>query len=111
MSQVQEESSREVKLLAATMIERMLDRIEQYGWRQGLNAMLDGPACIVHTAVAVSSDRLFAVHYKTALYRLRRNANCTTLADWNDEPGRTRQDVIDLLARSAMELREEAENE
>lgn len=88
-------TAREVLLKAA-------EHIERYGWLQGARGKTGQPCCAVGAINAVGGcDRSSR---DDAIETLKRNiglARPFAIQNWNDAPGRTKEDVIAALRGAA----------
>lgn len=74
--------------------------IERVGWVQGALRDSTGRVCLVGALYAACS---FAANdpYRAAYNRLMKFSGSGNLAAWNDAPGRTKAEVLELLAEAA----------
>jgi len=85
-------TNREICLKAA-------ERLREVGWRQGGYGGEDGPHCILGACQWAAAWYTNAAAARMVARRAARaavQAPCTTIA-WNDEPGRTMEEVIAVL--------------
>ncbi len=100
--------------MTARTLERAARLIDELGWCQGEQTEPDGGICAA-TAL-MRAAQIEASEYGDVLdiYELSRMAlgfstgdvtvGLFCLASWNDQPGRTRQEVVDRLRGAAREL-------
>ena len=100
--------------LESELLDAAADCIERLGWTQG--RMRDECGVCLWGAIRTASEALneCSVIARFLEYRVvhRLSAMATgylALAAWNDEPDRTKQQVLDLLRKAAKEAREDEE--
>ncbi|MFN0145341.1 MAG: hypothetical protein ACKVT1_02430 [Dehalococcoidia bacterium] len=89
-------------LEAAAALEKGADYIEEHGWRQGEYGMHGGPVCLDGALdITSAGDDIVADRAALAvdgwLYRRR--------FEWNDDPGRTKEQVTEAMRAVAASLR------
>ena len=89
----------------ATIAERAANVIHTYGWTQGeLGSDKDGYCLVGALGVAVFADLMFSTDDLSDTFEaLRQHTDEAGLLVWNDDPARTRQEVLDLLDRIGKE--------
>jgi hypothetical protein len=91
------------------LLRRAAEIIEENGWRQGWKA--DGDTvCVVDALAAAWRPWSPEVGWLLAADRVKDVLGLwvgTALHDWNDEPGRTKQEVLDAFNRAAQQAEEE----
>ena len=92
--------------MIATLLEKMIARIEEVGWIGGPSADLDdGPKCLINTCFNVEGGKLPAL--RNAVYdsvaKFLKLDNHLHLMRWNDAKGRTKEDVLQAL-RGTLEM-------
>lgn len=99
-------------------VEAVIDRIETKGWHQGSffserdpGVPNDLPACLVGSMSDVSARNNFVVDAwnSVVLSIYSRIGNQKSFPRWNDEPGRTKEEVIDMLTEVAKDFRNRGE--
>ncbi len=75
-----------------------VERLKTVGWKQGGGIGAGGECCAVITLDMVQHN------CQAALTVVRTTAEAAVLHRWNDEPGRTVEEVIDLFERSIASL-------
>lgn len=75
------------------------DYIEEHGWCQGVGRNVEGRVCLSYALHSVSPNW----HENNEMYRRLHLATGAedTLFRWNDEPGRTREEVVSACRRAA----------
>lgn len=89
----------------ADVYEKAAEYLEEYGWRQNSGGVHGGPRCLVG---AIDSSLLVITRYP--LFSRACNFVATALEvdcemDWNDDPSRTKDEVINVLHGLANKLR------
>ncbi len=77
-------------------------RIERFGWIQGRSQNAEGACCIVG-AIMAETDTLDSPYLSEVLPMVRRNIGDVRVPTWNDTAGRTKEEVLSVLERSAAE--------
>jgi hypothetical protein len=82
-------------MTAAQQINRAIRRIRRRGWTQGLEGVLkrQGPYCVVGSFRADVPKRV--------VFCLCLAMNDDGISDWNDEPGRTKEEVLAVMRVAA----------
>lgn len=96
-------------LAVATIVRQTAALLRTQGWRQGnpQPGQLGGPLDIVGAIVVVCNRDNFGVQLKiAAIDTVRAHLNYAlgytdSVSDWNDEPSRTKQDVLHMLSTCA----------
>ncbi len=76
------------------------DYIECQGWSQGGGDSRGGPVCMVG---AITTVCVYSKPYTRAIDELKRMLNAH-LMEWNNQPGRTKDEVISALRRCAHDV-------
>ena len=90
---------------AAELLEKVADRFESEAliWIQGKLGMPQQTACLVGGVSFTSTNaQVEQLAYKALWEAIDKVSH---LPAWNDQPGRTKEEVIDLLRRAAKDLR------
>lgn len=88
-------------ITTSEFLRRAADVLEEDGWCQGRGTDGQGRHCAVGAmcSVAVDHGQATSVHLLPLRARLE-----GPLSDWNDEPGRTKEEVLALFRNTADEL-------
>jgi len=92
--------------MTETPSEAVLRRLKTYGWCQGRLGDIPGPNCLNGALLYCSMenrptwDVIFDIWYRSGM-------NGLSIASWNDEPGRSFEEVEAMLERAIAIEREE----
>ena len=83
---------------------RAIEVIQKQGWHQGTFSPVSieehGPVCIAGALDVAHGNRVFVKSFRPYTH-LRRIVPYGELANWNDDPKRTRRQVLAKLAQAA----------
>lgn len=85
---------------AADVLNAAADLIEENGWCQGWSEDSLGRHCTLGAVAAVGKPEPAEV-ITNAVEHLRRATGVVGVASWNDEDGRTKEEVVETLRKAA----------
>lgn len=85
----------------ADVLDDAADYIEKYGWTQGALQLDTGEVCAMGAISRCATDALPGWAFKS----LSRYLDRQIIPKWNDQPGRTKQEVLDALRGCSKDLR------
>lgn len=81
--------------LTQSDVQRVIDRIKKHGWTQYDFGRSEGPACLMgHISHALRNP----VSKRSLVLGLGETVGSSVI-HWNDTPGRTKQDILDILEK------------
>lgn len=84
----------DVRVAAAELCAKARDVLAERGWTQGTLQADDGAVCAVGALKVACEGNTVALRYKAAYYAVADTIGCSSVSGWNDEPGRTYEDVV-----------------
>jgi len=90
-------------MTVAETLNAAADYLEQHGWCQGQMFGPDDSVCAVGAIAEVTRADTDYDHYSEALEVAMSYVGGGPVSQWNDAPGRTKEDVIAMLRAAAEE--------
>lgn len=83
----------------AQALNRAIMLIEQHGWFQGAHKGPDGSLCMGQAVVTATDEMKIVGLFDHVIIKLHKQIGPVAL--WNDVPGRTKEEVINMLRTTA----------
>lgn len=86
----------------AEVLRKAAEYLETHGWMQGDYGVPGGPSCLL--GAMRKTTRATTPDYDIAYWAIRKSVGGRLPVEWNDQPGRTAEEVIAKLREVADQL-------
>lgn len=92
----------------STEIEKAIEILEERGWNQGSRESSTGEVCLAEALLRAKGLGIHIARTFAAQWNLFKSylGGSSCIPEWNDDPSRTKEEVIDKLTEVAKDLRD-----